>query len=71
MNNLRRTKAKGLLTTEKRINQQKFWIKREQQCYKKDNKFKSDTEHLNLKENTEGIYKCQGRIQGHYPVCLP
>ena len=71
MNNLRRTKVKGPLTTEKRINQQKFWIKREQQCYKNDNKFKSGTEHLNLKENTEGIYKCQGRTQGHHPVCLP
>ena len=34
------------------INQQKFWTKREQQRYKNDDKFKSDTEHLNLKENT-------------------
>ena len=41
--------------------------KREQR-YKNDNKFKSDTENLNLKDNTEGIYKCQGRTPAHYPV---
>ena len=58
-NNMRRTEVKGLLNTEELINQQKFWTKREQQRYKNDGKFKSDTEHLNLKENTEGIYKCQ------------
>ena len=29
------------------------------------------SKHLNLKENTKGIYECQGRIQGHYPVYLP
>ena len=56
---MRRTEVKGLLNTEELINQQKFWTKREQQRYKNDGKFKSDTEHLNLKENTEGIYKCQ------------
>ena len=49
---MRRTKVKGPLTTEELINQQKFWTKSEQQRYKKDDKFKSDTEHLNLKENT-------------------
>ena len=65
INNVRRTKVKGPLTTEELINQQKFWTKREQQRYK------PDTERLNLKENTEGIYECQGRIQGHYPVYLP
>ena len=59
------------MTTEEPIDQQKFWTKREQQRYKNDDKFKSDTQHLNLKENTEGIYKCHGRIQGHYPVYLP
>ena len=68
---MRRTEVKGLLNTEELINQQKFWTKREQQRYKNDGKFKSDTEHLNLKENTEGIYKCQWRILGHYPVYLP
>ena len=71
INNIRRTKAKGPLTTEELINQQKFWTKREHQRYKNGNKFKSDAEHLNLKENTEGIYECQERIQGHYPVYLP
>ena len=68
--NARRTEVKGLLTTEELINQQKFWSKREQR-YMNDDKFKLDTEHLHLKENTGGIYECQGRILGHYPVYLP
>ena len=71
INNVRRTKVKGPQTTEELINQQNFWTKREQQRYKNDDKFKSDTEHLNLKESTEGIYECQRRIQGHYPNYLP
>ena len=59
------------MTTEELINQQKFWTKREQQRCKNDDKFKSNTEHINLKEMTEGIYECQGRIQSHYPVYQP
>ena len=58
------------MTTEELINQQKFWTKREQQRFKKDSKFKSDSKHLTLKENAECIYKYQGRIQGHYHVYL-
>ena len=68
--NVRRTKVKGPLTAEELINQQKFWTKREQQHYKNDGKFKSYREYLNLKENTEGIYEWQGRLQGNYPVYL-
>ena len=71
ISNARRTKVKGPLTTEELINQQKFWSKREQQRYMNDDKFKLDTDHLNIKENTGGIYECQGRILGHYPVYLP
>ena len=70
INNVRRTKVKGPLTTEELINQQNYWTKREQQRYKNDDKFKSDTEHLNLEENTGDIYECQGRLKGHYPVYL-
>ena len=70
ISNARRTKVKGPLTTEELINQQKFWCKREQQRYMNDDKFKLDTDHLNIKENTGGIYECQGRILGHYPVYL-
>ena len=57
INKVSRTNVKGPLATEELINQQKFWI--------------SVTKHLNLKENTEGICECQGRIQGHYPPYLP
>ena len=38
---------------------------------KKNYKFKSDIEHRNFQKYTEGIYECQRRIQGHYPVYLP
>ena len=51
VNNVRRTKLKDPLTTEELINQQKFWTKREQLGYKNDKKFKSDTEHLNLRKH--------------------
>ena len=68
---MRRTEVKGPLIIEELINQQKFWTKREQEHYKKDKKFKSDTKRLNLKENTENFYEYQERIQGHYPVYLP
>ena len=51
INNVRRNKVKEPLTKEELINQQKFWTKRGQQRYKNDGKFRSDTEHLNLKEN--------------------
>ena len=57
---MRRDKVKKTLTAEELINHQKFWTKREQQRYKNDHKFKSDTEHLNLKQNVKGIYDCQG-----------
>ena len=52
---------------QKNLSINRPWTKREQQRYKNDDKLKSDTEHLNLKENTECIYECQGKIQGHCP----
>lgn len=30
-----------------------------------------DQKRLGLKENKQGILKCQGRVQGHYPIYLP
>ena len=30
-----------------------------------------DKQRLGLEENDEGIFECQGCIQGHYPVYLP
>ena len=71
INNVRKAKVKEPLTTEELINQQRFWTKREQQHCKNDDKFKSVTEHLNLKEITEGIHESEERIQGHPPVYLP
>ena len=33
--------------------------------------FKVDSVRLNLQRNDEGVYVCQERIQGDYPVYLP
>ena len=62
-----KTKVKRPLTTEELIYHRKFWSKRKPEHYR----FKSDTEHLSLKKKAKCIYKCQGRIQGRYPVHLP
>ena len=46
-------------------------MKKVQQRNEETKAFKEDQQQLNLKTNDEGIYECQGRIQGHYPVYLP
>ena len=70
-NNCRRTKTKGPLKTEETNKQLKYWIHLERQKHKGSDKFKSDEQQLNFKINKEGLYKCQGRIEGHYPIYLP
>ena len=45
-------------------------IKREQHLYSNTKNFEIGRQHLNLKMNPEGIYECQGRIQGDYPVFI-
>jgi hypothetical protein len=61
-------KVVGPLTTEETSRQAKLLVKKVQQHNKDTKAFKEDQQQLNLKINDEGIYKCQGRIQGHYPV---
>ena len=38
--------------------------------YSNTKNFEIGRQHLNLKMNPEGIYECQGRIQGDYPVFI-
>ena len=70
-NNYQRTKTKGPLITEEINKQLKYWIHSEQQKHKRSDKFKSDEQQLNLKINQEGLYECQGRLEGHYPIYPP
>ena len=64
-------KVVGPLTTEETSRQAKLLVKKVQQRNEETKAFKEDQQQLNLKINDEGIYECQGRIQGHYPVYLP
>ena len=57
----------GPLTTEELNIQKNFWIKRAQKTHGRE----KDTLELNLKEDEEGILRCHGRVQGHYPVYIP
>ncbi|XP_028404086.1 uncharacterized protein LOC114526758 [Dendronephthya gigantea] len=59
------------LVTEETQKQMKFLIKRAQSESEALEIFKVDSTRLNLQKNGEGIYVCQGRIQGEYPVYLP
>ena len=64
-------KVIGPLTTEETSRQTKFWVKRVQQSNQETESFGENRQQLNLQKNDEGIFVCQGRIQGHYPVYLP
>ena len=33
--------------------------------------FQNDVKQLNLVKNQQGVYQCQGRIQGDYPTYIP
>ena len=71
LNNCRRTKQSGPLTTSEIEQRKKFWIKREQQRVQHSEKFKINEKRLDLQQNNEGIYICKGRIEGTYPIYLP
>ena len=71
INKCRRTKIKEPLTAVETNKQLKFWIHREQQKHKESENFKTGKQQLNLKINKEGLYKCQGRIEGNYPIYFP
>ncbi|XP_028408199.1 uncharacterized protein LOC114530777 [Dendronephthya gigantea] len=67
----RENKNTGPLTTEETSEQVKFWVKKIQARNEGTAKFEEDREQLNLQQNEAGVYECQGRIQGHFPIYLP
>ena len=71
INNCRKNKKSGPLTTAELVNQKKFYIKREQEKVVSSDRFEDDKKRLNLEKNYEGVYICKGRLQGYYPIYLP
>ena len=71
LNNCRKTKESGPLTTSEIEQRKKFWIKREQQPVQHSEKFKINEKRLVLQQHSEGIYVCKGSIEGAYTIYLP
>ena len=71
LNNCRRTKQSGPLTTSDIEQRKKFWIKREQQRVQHSEKFKINEKRLDLQQSREGIYVFKRRIESAYPIYLP
>ena len=67
----RSVRIRGPLTTGETEKQIQFWVRREQKAVADTESFKEDCLRLNLQQNSNGIYECQGRLQGIYPVYLP
>ena len=59
------------ITTQEICRQKKFWEKGTQVRCQGTARFQDDQQRLNLQKNTDGLYKCRGRIQGYYPIYLP
>ena len=66
-----KVKREGPLTTDEIKAATNIWIRRAQAEGEADSKFEKHVAQLNLEKNSEGIYVCMGRIQGHYPIYLP
>ena len=64
-------KVTGPLSTDETEEEIKFLIKRAQRDSESTNSFKSDCGKLNLKRDEHDIFRCQGRIQGDYPMYMP
>eukprot|EP00794_Sanderia_malayensis_P008645 gene8645-biopygen6924 len=72
--NCKRVKAKRLkspLTTDEIEQQKRFLTKRVQSDVEANLQFENERAKLNLQKDSDGIYRCMGRIQGVYPVYLP
>ena len=64
-------KISGPITTNE-INEQKLQLMYyAQKLGEKSKHFANQKECLNLQVNSNGLYECRGRIQGHYPVFIP
>ena len=71
-----RTKGKknhlqGALTTAEIERANLFWIKTVQNERLSSTRFQADKVNLGLEMNEDGIYVCNGRIQGVHPVYIP
>ena len=57
----------GPLTTQEMYNQHTTWMKWAQANHETS----EDEVHFGLQVNDQGLPKCRGRLQGHYPIYLP
>ena len=75
INNSRKNKKSGPLTTAKLVNQKKFYTKREQEKEVSSDRFEDDKKRQMMRKmkekNDEGVYISKGRLQGCYPIHLP
>ena len=71
INNCRKNKQSGPLTTAELVNQKKSYIKREQEKVVSSDRFEDHKKRLNLEKNDEGVYICKRRLQGFYAIYLP
>ena len=71
INNSRKVKKSGPLTTEEIDRRRKYLIKQVQREVEHSEKFIDNQKRLNLHKNQEGVYECRGRIQRAYPVYIP
>ena len=71
INNCRKNKKSGPLTTVELVNQKKLYHKREQEEVVSSDRFEDDKKRLNLEKNDEEVYICKGRLQGFYSIHLP
>ena len=67
----RNEKRDGPLTTAEIRAATNVWIRRAQAEGVTDSRFEKHVGQLNLVKNSDDIYVCMGRIQGHYPIYLP
>ena len=55
----------GPLTTAETEARVQFWVKRATEAHSETEQFKEDKLKLNLQRNSDDLYECRGRIQGH------
>ena len=64
-------RLRGPLTADETKKAELFWGKRVQVRTTADGRYEDDLLQLNLQPNCDGVLECRGRVQGHYPICLP
>ena len=64
-------KSMGPITSKEIQKQRTGWVKRFQARNEATKSFRDDQPRLNHQTNNNGIYECQGRLQGYYPIYLP